>query len=143
MGSMLAAILDKPGPVDGHPLAIREVPVPKPGPGEALIRVRACAVCRTDLHVVEGELPTRRSPIIPGHQAVGIVEALGPGVGNLREGDRVGVAWLRRTCGTCPYCAVGRENLCDRAEFNGWTADGGFAEHIAAPADFVYRIPVG
>jgi propanol-preferring alcohol dehydrogenase len=143
MPTMQAAVLERPGPVDSSPLTIEQVPRPRPGPGEALIRIRACAVCRTDLHVVEGELPVRRSPVIPGHQVVGVVESLGPGATGPRPGDRVGVAWLRRTCGACRFCAGGRENLCDRAEFNGWTADGGFAEYTVAPAGFVYPIPDG
>jgi propanol-preferring alcohol dehydrogenase len=100
-------------------------------------------VCRTDLHVAEGELPQRRSPLIPGHQVVGEAVELGGGVRGVAVGDRVGVAWLRSTCGRCRFCTSGRENLCDRAEFNGWTADGGFAEYIAAPAEFVYPIPAG
>jgi propanol-preferring alcohol dehydrogenase len=117
--------------------------MPEPGRGEVLIRVTACGICRTDLHVVEGDLAVRRSPLVPGHQVVGVVERLGPGAEGTGLGDRVGIAWLRRTCGTCPFCRGGRENLCDRAEFNGWTADGGFAECIAAPADFMYAIPAG
>ncbi|HVZ93400.1 MAG TPA: zinc-dependent alcohol dehydrogenase family protein [Phycisphaerales bacterium] len=141
--SMRAALLDHPGPIDSAPLVVRSVPVPEPREDEALIRVTACGICRTDLHVVEGELPARRSPVIPGHQVVGVVERPGPRVRSLNPGDRVGVAWLRRTCGVCPFCSGGHENLCDRAEFNGWTADGGFAEFITAPADFVYPIPAG
>jgi propanol-preferring alcohol dehydrogenase len=142
---MKAAVLHAPAPVASRPLRIEEVADPSPRPGEVLVRVRACAVCRTDLHVVEGELPVRRSPVIPGHQAVGIVEQLGAGVTALRAGDRVGVAWLHRTCGICRFCAPAptRENLCETAEFTGWTVNGGFAERIVAPADFVYRIPDG
>jgi propanol-preferring alcohol dehydrogenase len=108
-----------------------------------LVRVRACGVCRTDLHVVAGELAPRRSPIIPGHQIVGIVEAAGAGVDSQLSGRRVGVAWLHSTCGRCRVCGIGRENLCERAEFTGWTVDGGFAEQALARADFVYPIPDG
>jgi len=122
---------------------MEDVPVPSPADDEAVIKVRACGICRTDLHVVEGDLPSRRSPIIPGHQVVGEVTALGPRVGSLEVGDRVGVAWLRRTCGSCRFCLSDRENLCDHPEFTGWTADGGFAEYVAAPAAFVYRLPEG
>lgn len=140
---MRAAVLERRGPIESAPLVVRSVPVPRPGPDEALIRITACGVCRTDLHVVEGDLAVRRSPVIPGHQVVGVVEELGPRARGVRTGDRVGVAWLRRTCGSCSFCASGRENLCDLAEFNGWSADGGFAERIAAPAEFVYPIPAG
>lgn len=140
---MRAAILDRCAPIDSAPLVVRSAPVPAPGPGEVLIRIVACGICRTDLHVVEGDLPVRTSPVVPGHQVVGVVERQGAEVRALSPGDRVGVAWLRRTCGACVFCRGGRENLCDRAEFNGWTANGGFAEYIVAPADFVYRIPTG
>jgi propanol-preferring alcohol dehydrogenase len=116
---------------------------PVPGPGEVLIRVRACGVCRTDLHVVEGELPTRRSPLVPGHQVVGAVAGLGPGVTAPAIGARVGVAWLHRTCGCCRFCAGDRENLCADARFTGWTDDGGFAELVTAPAAFTYPLPEG
>jgi propanol-preferring alcohol dehydrogenase len=108
-----------------------------------LVRVLACGVCRTDLHVVEGELPSRKSPLIPGHQVVGIAEENGPGARRFQPGTRVGIAWLRRTDGVCGYCRSGRENLCESAEFNGWTADGGYAELMTAPEDFVYALPEG
>jgi propanol-preferring alcohol dehydrogenase len=146
MRTMRAAILERPGPVDGGPLVVREMPVPVPGAGEVLVRVHACGVCRTDLHVVEGELAVRRSGgVSPGHQVVGVVEAVGPGVTAPAPpiGERVGVAWLHRTCGACRFCAGDRENLCERAEFTGWTVDGGFAEYIRAPGAFVYPIPPG
>jgi propanol-preferring alcohol dehydrogenase len=138
---MRACVLRQPAPVASRPLRLEEVPAPVPRveAGEVLISVRACGVCRTDLHVVEGELPARRLPLIPGHQAVGEVVrggAVGP-----PAGTRVGVAWLHSTCGTCGYCRGGRENLCERAEFTGWTRDGGFAEFIVAPADFIYPLP--
>ncbi|MCG3125123.1 MAG: putative alcohol dehydrogenase AdhA [Phycisphaerales bacterium] len=137
---MRAAVLGEPRPVGADPLTIGPAPVPEPGRGEVLIRVRACGVCRTDLHVVEGELAVRKSPLIPGHQAVGVVERVGEGVLGVGVGERVGAAWLRRTCGVCKFCTSGRENLCELAEFNGWTADGGFAEYMTAPAEFVYRL---
>lgn len=141
--SMQAAVLRRCAPIDDAPLSVERVPVPEPAPGEVLIRVTACGICRTDLHVVEGDLPVRRSPLIPGHQVVGVVERLGPGVVDRLVGERVGAAWLRCTCGSCSFCTGGQENLCDRAEFNGWTADGGFAERMAAPASFVHPIPAG
>ncbi len=150
MATMLAAILERPGPVEQGPLTVARVEIPRPGPGEVLIRVSVCGICRTDLHVVEGELPTRKARLIPGHQAVGVVERMGPpagpgaGVGvGVRVGDRVGAAWLRWTCGECRFCRAGRENLCERAEFNGWTADGGFSQYMTAPAAFVYRMEPG
>lgn len=133
---MQACVLKAPGPVATGPLEWMEVPKPEPGPDEILIRVRACGVCRTDLHVVEGELPVRRPNIIPGHQVVGTVEA-----GPMKFGTRVGVPWLHRTCGVCEYCRSNRENLCDRPEFTGWTVNGGYAEYLVAPADFVYAVP--
>jgi propanol-preferring alcohol dehydrogenase len=108
-----------------------------------LIRVLACAVCRTDLHVAEGDLPPHRSPVVPGHEVVGEVVDLGAGVEGYTRGERVGVAWLRHTCGECGYCLRGAENLCPRSRYTGWDADGGFAEYTVAPADFVYRLPSG
>lgn len=134
-------LLRSPGPVGSKPLEPADVEMPRPGPDEVLIRVAACGICRTDLHVVEGELEQRVSPLIPGHQVVGIVEIAGDLVTGLRKGDRVGVAWLHRTCGRCEYCLNGRENLCDSPEFTGWTRNGGFAEYIVAPSGFVYPIP--
>jgi alcohol dehydrogenase, propanol-preferring len=134
--------LHHPAPVAERPLRLDQVPVPEPAPGEVLLRVSACGICRTDLHVVEGELPARKSPVTPGHQVVGTVERCGAGV-SLPRGLRAGIAWLRRTCGLCRFCTSGRENLCDAPEFTGWTADGGFAEYAVAPADFVYELPEG
>src|SRR5690606_21413090 len=116
-----------------QPLVLRHVPVPEPGPGQVRVRVRACAVCRTDLHVVDGDLP-RSGPVIPGHEVVGVVDALGPGVAALTVGSRVGVPWLAHTCGHCRYCGEARENLCDEASFTGYTLDGGFAEYLVADA---------
>ncbi len=138
---MKACLLHRHGLVRNQPLKYTEVETPEPGPGELLIEVRACGVCRTDLHIVEGELRVRKTPIIPGHQVVGEVVELGRGLRKPKVGERVGVAWLNSTCGECAYCSNGRENLCDKAEFTGWTCDGGFAEYVVAPADFVYPLP--
>ncbi|HYH87397.1 MAG TPA: zinc-dependent alcohol dehydrogenase family protein [Pyrinomonadaceae bacterium] len=140
---MRAWLLKTPAPVASRPLELSEVDVPVPRDGELLLKVSACAVCRTDLHVVEGELPARRSPVIPGHQVVGRVAAIGAGAEAFNVGDRVGLAWLGRTCGECRFCRGGRENLCERAEFTGWTRDGGYAEFVAADARFVYALPSG
>ncbi|WP_245620177.1 zinc-dependent alcohol dehydrogenase family protein [Phenylobacterium immobile] len=117
--------------------------VPEPGVGEVLLRVRACGVCRTDLHVVDGDLRPAKAVIIPGHEIVGIVEALGPGVAGMAVGDRVGVPWLGRTCGRCRYCLEGAENLCDSPEFTGWTRDGGYAELAVADSRFCIPLPAG
>ncbi len=141
---MKACVLHQPGPVRDRPLRCDDLPTPEPGPGHLLIRVSACGVCRTDLHIVEGELPVRRSPVIPGHQIVGTVAGRGgsvPARPGIADGDRVGVAWLHSTCGACRYCTTARENLCDQAEYTGWTRDGGYAEYAVAPADFVYPLP--
>lgn len=140
---MKACLLRTPAPVETSPLATAETPVPSPGPGQVLIRVHACGVCRTDLHVVEGELPPRKSPVTPGHQVVGTVEQTGPDVTQVAPGARVGVPWLHWTCGLCEYCSSGRENLCESAEFTGYTVDGGYAEYLLAPQSFVYPIPEG
>lgn len=129
---MRAMVLQRPG----TPLVLQERPDPVPGPGEVRLRVLACAVCRTDLHVVDGELPGTRLPVVPGHEIVGEVEALGPGVETLRPGERVGVPWLGHACGHCGYCAHGHENLCDAPGFTGHTRDGGFATHVLAEAAF-------
>ena len=139
---MKAWILNKPAPVSEHPLHLSETAVPTPSDDELLLRVAACGICRTDLHVVEGDLPVRRSPVIPGHQIVGSVAALGSRVEGFDIGDRVGVAWLNRTCGKCEFCVAGRENLCDEAMFTGWTVDGGYADYAVAPAAFtiVYQM---
>ena len=138
---MKAWILNRPAAVTEQPLDLTEVSRPDPGEDELLLRVSACGICRTDLHVVEGELPVRRSPLIPGHQIVGRVAAVGSRVEGFVKGDRVGVAWLHRTCGECEFCVAGRENLCERADFTGWTVDGGYAEFAVAPAAFTYHIP--
>ena len=120
-----------------------EVEIPRPGPRDVLLRVHACGVCRTDLHVTEGELPPRKSPIIPGHQVVGIVEQAGAEVTRFRRGDRAGIAWLHSTDGSCRFCRSGRENLCDNATFTGWMVDGGYAEFALGDERFVYPIPPG
>ena len=138
---MKACLLDQPAPVLDRPLEYREVEPPKPPPEHLLVKVRACGVCRTDLHVVEGELAVRKSPIIPGHQIVGTIVEAGTSVNGFAAGDRVGVAWLYSTCGNCGHCTSGRENLCEHAEFTGWTRDGGYAEYAVARADFVYPLP--
>jgi propanol-preferring alcohol dehydrogenase len=133
---MKAMVLHAPG----RPLVPEERPVPEPGPGEIRVRVEACAVCRTDLHVVDGELPHPKLPIIPGHEIVGIVEAVGERVAAPAPGTRVGVPWLGHTCGVCPYCRADRENLCDRPLFTGYTRDGGFATHVVADAAFAFAL---
>lgn len=140
---MKACVLRAPAAVETAPLQFTDVPTPKPAKGQVLVRVHACGVCRTDLHVVEGELPTRKSPLIPGHQVVGAVEALGESADRFALGARVGVAWLFQTDGTCAYCRAGMENLCDSPSFSGYTVDGGYAEYMVAPQEFVYPIPEG
>ena len=137
---MKACVLSAPAQVTTQPLQLREMPSPELAADEVRIRVSACAICRTDLHVVEGELPARRNPVIPGHQVVGRVTELGAGVTETAVGQRLGVAWLHRTCGVCRFCRTGRENLCESADFTGWTADGGFATEIKAPAEFTYPL---
>ena len=138
---MRAWTLDKPASVDTRPLRLTDLSIPDPGDDQLLLQVSACGICRTDLHVVEGELPVRRSPLIPGHQIVGQVTAVGSQVKDIAVGDRVGVAWLNRTCGGCDFCLTGRENLCDRPSFTGWTVNGGYAEFAVAPAAFSYHLP--
>jgi propanol-preferring alcohol dehydrogenase len=125
------------------PLRPADLPEPEPGPGQVLLRVDACGVCRTDLHVVDGELTEPKLPLVPGHQIVGRVVAAGPGAERYREGDRVGVPWLGWTCGECRYCLSGRENLCDRARFTGYDLDGGYAERATADERFAFAIPEG
>jgi propanol-preferring alcohol dehydrogenase len=134
---MRAMILETPR----SPLVLRERPLPAPGPGEILVAVAACGVCRTDLHVVDGELPHPKLPLVPGHEIVGRVAALGAGVEGLAIGERIGVAWLGRTCGVCPYCRTGRENLCDAPLFTGYTRDGGYASHAVADANYCFALP--
>jgi propanol-preferring alcohol dehydrogenase len=140
---MKACLLRAPSKVETNPLVYGDVPAPEPGEGEVLVRVHACSMCRTDLHVIEGELPPRKSPVIPGHQVVGIVEKLGKNARRFAIGARVGIAWLHKTDGTCEYCRAGAENLCDSPEFTGYSVNGGYAEQIVAPENFMYAIPAG
>jgi propanol-preferring alcohol dehydrogenase len=125
------------------PLRQEERPDPHPGPGEVRVRVAACGVCRTDLHLAEGDLPPRRPGTVPGHEVVGVVDEAGPGTTRFAVGDRIGIAWLRGVDGTCRFCRTGRENLCPRAVFTGWDADGGYAEYAVAPEAFAYRLAAG
>jgi propanol-preferring alcohol dehydrogenase len=138
---MKACLLHSPASIQTNPLQFADAPVADPGRGEIRIRVSACGVCRTDLHVVEGELPPRKSPVIPGHQVVGTIEQVGDGVTLRRIGERVGIPWLHQTDQTCEYCRAGMENLCDHPSFTGYTVDGGYAEYAVAPEDFVYSLP--
>ena len=140
---MRAQLLERQAPAEERPLELREVPRPEPGPGQVLLRIAACGVCHTDLHIVEGDLPLHKRPLVPGHEIVGRVEAVGPGVAGVSPGERVGVAWLHHACGACRFCRSGRENLCEDALFTGWDVDGGFAEYTVAAADFVYPLPEG
>ena len=140
---MRALQLHQVGPAHGAPLRLVELPDPRPGPGELRLRVAACGVCRTDLQLVEGDLPAHRLPIVPGHQAVGRVTGVGPGVEGWSAGDRAGVTWLAGTDLTCRFCRSGRENLCERATFTGWDRDGGFADALLVRADVAVRVPEG
>jgi propanol-preferring alcohol dehydrogenase len=140
---MRAAVLHHPRPAPERPLEVAEVPTPAPGPGEVLVRVAACGVCRTDLQLCEGDLPARRLPVIPGHQVVGRVLERGAGVETPVPGDRVGITWLAGTCGQCRFCVSGRENLCEQARFTGWDVDGGYAEVVLARAEAVHPLPEG
>lgn len=130
----------RPGPIVGGPLEFVDEAIPEPRAGELLVRVLASGVCRTDLHVAEGDLPVHRPGVVPGHEVVGEVVA---GAGEFGPGDRVGIAWLRSTCGACRYCRRGAENLCPRSRYTGWDADGGYAEYATVPADYAYRLPAG
>jgi alcohol dehydrogenase, propanol-preferring len=138
---MKACVLRAPAPIQTNPLAFAEIAPPQPQKGEVLVRVNVCGVCRTDLHVIEGELPPRKSPVVPGHQVIGTVEKRGEGTERFREGARVGIPWLHSADGTCEYCRAGMENLCDSPTFTGYTGDGGYAEYAVAPEAFVYAIP--
>lgn len=138
---MRAAVLARPAPIAEEPLQMVDRPNPQPGPGEILLRVSACGVCRTDLQLTEGDIAAHRLPIIPGHQAVGTIVAMGAGVAGWSAGDRAGVAWLASTCGECRHCLRGRENLCETARFTGWDQDGGYAELVVARADFAFPLP--
>ncbi len=136
---MRAMLLDAPG----RPLRLAEIPVPRPGPGQVLVKVLSCGVCRTDLHVVDGDLASPKLPLVPGHEIVGRVEAVGQGVSGFPHGLRVGVPWLGWTCGSCEACRAGAENLCEHARFTGYTIDGGYAEFAVADARYCFRLPDG
>ncbi len=144
---MRAMILDASAEIDASPppspspLTLRDVEPPRPGEGELRARVTACAVCRTDLHIIEGDLPERTRPIIPGHQAVGVVDELGDGCTRFALGDRIGIAWLRSTDGTCKFCRSARENLCPDSRYTGYDANGGYAEYATVPQDYAYALP--
>ncbi|MEX0703509.1 MAG: zinc-dependent alcohol dehydrogenase family protein [Planctomycetales bacterium] len=138
---MKAMVLDMIADIGTSPLALRDLPDPEPGFGEVRLKVHRCAICRTDLHVIEGDLPQAKLPVIPGHQVVGTVDRLGPGCDRLAVGRRIGIAWLRHTCGTCKFCATGRENLCVDPRFTGYHADGGYAEFAVVPEAFAYELP--
>jgi alcohol dehydrogenase, propanol-preferring len=138
---MKACILRRTAPIEQNPLDLADLPTPQPFLDQVLVKVSSCAICRTDLHVVEGELPRQNLPIIPGHQIVGQIEKIGDQVTALEVGQRVGIPWLHKTCGRCVYCRAGKENLCEKADFTGWTVNGGYAEYAVALADFVYPIP--
>lgn len=138
---MRAMVLEQPRPAEESPLTLNEIPEPLPGPGEIRVKVRCCGVCHTDLHTVEGDLELPRLPLVPGHQIVGIVDALGAGVSKFKEGDRVGVPWLHSADGTCEYCQLDLENLCDSGRFTGYHVDGGYAEFTVVGEDFAYSLP--
>ncbi len=140
---MKGCVLRHPAPIESNPLEYTDIPKPAPSGTQVLVRVNACGICRTDLHVIEGELTPRKSPITPGHQVVGIVEATGERAQRHAIGTRVGIAWLHSTDGTCDYCRAGKENLCDNPTFTGWTVDGGYAEYALAEESFLYPIPEG
>ena len=140
---MKALILKRPCSIDERPLSIAEVDTPIPGPKEILLKIMTCGICHTDLHIVEGELKPKKLPIIPGHQIVGVVAAMGKRVTRFRKGDRVGVAWLNSTCGKCEFCQKEKENLCEKAKFTGYDVVGGYAEYAVVSEDFAYPIPRG
>ncbi|APE14784.1 alcohol dehydrogenase [Mycobacterium sp. WY10] len=142
--TMRAWRVRRPGPMRSDPLEWDSAaPIPQPGPGELLVAVLACGVCRTDLHVTEGDLAVHRPHVTPGHEVVGEVVGIGPDVEDFATGDRVGIAWLRHTCGQCQYCLRGAENLCPNSRYTGWDADGGYADFATVPADFAHRLPAG
>jgi len=140
---MRAWVVDEPGPIDDHPLVMVERPVPTPARGQVRVRVLTCGVCRTDLHLAEGDLPPRRHGVTPGHEIVGRVDALGDGAGRFAAGERVGVPWLGRTDGTCGFCRRGRENLCLEPTFTGWDVDGGYADYCLVDEGYAYALPEG
>ena len=134
-------ILASPAPIESNPLRLTDKPAPVPTTGEILVRIATCGVCRTDLHLSEGDLAPKHAGTVPGHEIVGVVQSAGPGSHRFKIGERVGVAWLRETCGACSYCLKGRENLCPNALFTGWDRDGGYAEYAVVREDFAYRLP--
>ncbi|HYX67569.1 MAG TPA: zinc-dependent alcohol dehydrogenase family protein [Terriglobales bacterium] len=138
---MRAMLLESAKPAEKSPLVPRDLPAPEPGAGEVRVRVSCCGLCHTDLHTVEGDLPLPKLPLVPGHQVVGVVEAVGAGARRFREGDRVGIPWLHWTCGQCDYCRRGQENLCDRARFTGYHVDGGYAESAVVGEEFACSVP--
>lgn len=140
---MRAQRLEQTSPIAQRPLRLSDLPIPEPGDGQVRVRVTACGVCHTDLHTVEGDLSLPKLPVTPGHQVVGIIDAVGAQVKTIELGQRVGIIWLHRTCGRCEYCLNGQENLCEQAEFTGYHVDGGYAEFMIAPADFVFSLPDG
>jgi propanol-preferring alcohol dehydrogenase len=140
---MRAWAVERPGPIDTGPLVAIERPRPEPGPGEVRIAVSACGVCRTDLHLAEGDLAPKHAGVVPGHEVVGVIDALGSGAHRFEVGDRIGIAWLRHTCGHCRYCVRGDENLCVAPRFTGWDTDGGYAEAAVVPEDYAYLLPEG
>ena len=138
-----AWVVRRPAPIDDGPLVLVDRPLPAPRAGELRVRVTVCGVCRTDLHLAEGDLPPHAPDVVPGHEIVGIVDAVGPGATRFASGDRVGIAWLRHTCGTCRFCLRGDENLCLAPAFTGWDADGGYAEFAVIDERYAYRLPAG
>ncbi len=138
---MKAIRLLKPNLISNHPLVISDCPIPSPAEDEIIVKIDYCGLCRTDLHIIEGDLPTKKLPLTPGHQIVGKIEIIGKKIKNCKIGDNVGIPWLYSTCGKCEYCLSQKENLCDNARFTGYHVDGGFAEYIKIPADYVYQIP--
>ena len=141
MSGMRAMVLERQAEPEQDPLSLCEVATPAPEAGQIRVRVSVCAVCHTDLHIVEGDLPLHKQPVIPGHQIVGVVDALGQGAKAFKAGDRVGIPWLNWTCGECGYCRRGHENLCERARFTGWDVDGGYAEYVVVPEEYAYALP--
>jgi len=140
---MRAWSVTRPGPMATHPLSLSDKPIPEPGEHDLVVRVTVCGVCRTDLHVTEGDLPVHRPGVTPGHEIVGQVSAVGRRVTDFVPGDRVGVAWLRHTCGVCRHCRRGAENLCPSSRYTGWDADGGYADYAGVPASYAYHLPAG
>jgi len=138
---MLAMVLKEPRPIETNPLSKEDLSLPEISKGEILIEVKACGICRTDLHIIEGEIPTRKLPLVPGHQIVGVVKEVGYSVTKLKEGDRVGVTWLYSTCGKCHFCKRGLENLCESAQFTGYSVDGGYAEYVKSLEGFTFKLP--